>query len=83
MQGLIDSTLREGEQAVGVRFSLVEKISIFRMLVQMGVEEIEIGLAAEYRQIADLCQYCRGSKKNSRIALWSRCRSDDIAAATR
>lgn len=83
MQGLIDSTLREGEQAVGVRFSLVEKISIFRMLVQMGVEEIEIGLAAEYRQIADLCQYCRGSKKNSRIALWSRCRSDDIAAAAR
>ena len=41
--GIIDSTLREGEQMAGVYFSLDQKIGIIRLLELVGIEEIELG----------------------------------------
>lgn len=82
MLGLIDTTLREGAQTPGVLFSLRQKIAIATAIAEIGIEEIELGVAT--RQDADLpalVAACRNLKRCPRLALWCRCRSEDIELA--
>ncbi len=79
MKGLIDSTLREGEQAPGVFFPLAVKIKIARLLSRIGIEEIEVGIATSYDQeLPLLMRILRRKINRSRLALWSRCVATDI-----
>ena len=41
--GLLDSTLREGEQTPNVSFTIDQKIKIVNALDEFGIEYIEIG----------------------------------------
>lgn len=83
MRGLIDSTLREGGQTVGVSFSLAQKVEIVRLLACLGIEEIELGVAtARDEELPKLFHHARGLATDCRLALWSRLNPEDIRLAS-
>ena len=86
MKGLIDTTLREGEQGVGVYFSDRQRLHIFENLCRIGIEEIELGVSAPRNKglagfVATCRQLANRVERQPRLALWSRCRTEDITFA--
>jgi len=79
VRGLVDSTLREGSQTVGVAFSLEQKVALARYLVRVGVEEVEVGIASPLdRELPGLVAHCRAEAGVRRLGLWCRCQEEDI-----
>ncbi|HBI14645.1 MAG TPA: pyruvate carboxyltransferase [Desulfobulbaceae bacterium] len=82
MPNLIDTTLREGAQTPGVLFSLMQKIAIGKAVAAVGIEEIEAGTATALDgELAELLPALRDMEFPPRLALWCRCRSEDILHA--
>lgn len=80
----IDTTLREGEQAPGVSFSLSHKQQIVNRLVAVGIHEVELGIASPLvRDLSPLVNWCRKKYPLHRFSLWSRCVESDIRYAAR
>lgn len=83
MKYLIDSTLRDGEQAPGVVFTLAEKMRIAQLLDEAGVPELEIGTPAmgvqEQNDIRALTNQGFGFKATA----WARATMADLAACER
>lgn len=76
-----DSTLRDGEQAPGVAFTLDEKLAIALALEAAGVEEIEAGTPAMGRaEIEGLTEIGRVLSTSEPIA-WCRMTRTDVDAA--
>ncbi|MFP4314677.1 MAG: LeuA family protein [Desulfovibrionales bacterium] len=67
---LIDTTLREGEQLFGLYLSMNERKEIVRGLMDIGIEEIELGNVAQ-EDIAPLFAWATGFGGTTRFSLWS------------
>lgn len=78
MKGIIDSTLREGEQAANVYFDLTEKLRIIDLLIKVGIDEIELGIAVQNPETRELIKQARKLAGCPKLALWCRCLPGDI-----
>ncbi|SES02381.1 homocitrate synthase NifV [Propionibacterium cyclohexanicum] len=83
---LIDSTLREGSQAVVPYLSCDQKAAVIAGLGRIGVEEIELGhavteLAYGSEPLAELMAIAARTAPGARRAIWCRARAQDIRTA--
>lgn len=78
---IIDTTLRDGEQAPGVVFSPHEKKRIAAMLAETGVDEIEVGYPAISAAEREVIREIVAMKLPVRLTSWSRANMADIELA--
>jgi homocitrate synthase NifV len=78
---LIDTTLRDGEQAPGVVFTRAQRLALARSLDEAGLREIEVGIPAMGEEARADIQALLALGLRARLCAWCRCTEDDIAAA--
>jgi homocitrate synthase NifV len=78
---LLDSTLRDGEQAPGLCFSASQKLKIATLLDLHGIHQIEAGVPAASKQEKEIIAKIIENKKNSLISAWARLVPSDIKHA--
>lgn len=76
-----DTTLRDGEQAPYVAFSLKEKLEIARLLVEAGADELEIGIPAMGAKEREAIKEILALDLGVRQMGWCRATNDDVEYA--
>lgn len=80
---ILDTTLREGEQQRGVRFSAKEKIFILKQLEDFGVDFIEVGHPGISYEDETICRKVAQEAKKSQILMHARADIKEVQAAKR
>lgn len=78
---ILDTTLREGEQAPGVYFTPAQKARIASTLDAVGVDFIEVGNPMADPEIAQAVRHIAAMKLSATIGAHARCRIPDVDAA--
>jgi homocitrate synthase NifV len=80
---IIDTTLRDGEQAPGVSFDRRAKLSLAAALDRAGVDELEVGIPAMGPAVREDIRCIAAMQLKCRLSVWCRAHEDDLAAAAR
>lgn len=78
---LVDTTLRDGEQAPGVAFTVEEKVEIAKMLDSLGIGQIEAGTPAMGPPEGEAVKEIAGLGLDAVISAWNRANIGDIKAS--
>lgn len=74
---LVDTTLRDGEQAVGVRFPADQRKEIARALFSAGVPELELGTWT-CKEEPEVVTSLLADAGTARVTIWCRAREEDL-----
>lgn len=77
---ILDTTLRDGEQAAGLVFSLEEKMLIACLLDRLPIDEIEVGIPAMGRMEQEIIREIRGQVTKP-LLTWNRGLEQDVEAS--
>ncbi|MBP2655786.1 MAG: leuA 2 [Firmicutes bacterium] len=80
---IVDTTLRDGEQAAGVVFSQTEKLTIAEALDQAGVFAIEAGTPAMGVEEQSALQAIVDADLSARVIAWNRAVKQDILTSVK
>lgn len=80
---LIDTTLRDGEQAPGVTFTLKEKLQIASILNELGIDEVEAGTPAIGADEQESIKLIASAGFSFSTSCWCRTNYHDIDIASK
>lgn len=80
---LCDTTLRDGEQALGVAFQYSEKAMIATRLASAGIDEMEVGVPSVGPDELDSIKRLVALQLPTRLSTWNRAVSSDLEASFR
>jgi homocitrate synthase NifV len=78
---VVDTTLRDGEQAAGLAFSLAQKLNLAMTLAEAGVRYLEAGIPAMGGSEAQAVSAIARELPDLHIIAWNRLKTSDIDAS--